>query len=86
MRPAGLAAHERRVEAGYSYERDAAGLPPEDEARFRAHGGAWAHWAAQPPGYRRTLSWWVVTAKREATRRKRLDALIEASRQRRRLR
>jgi len=33
MRPA-----ERRVEAGYSYERAAAELSPEDEARFRARG------------------------------------------------
>jgi uncharacterized protein YdeI (YjbR/CyaY-like superfamily) len=79
MRPAGLAAYERRVEAGYSYERAAAVLSPDHEARFRANERAWAFWAAQPPGYRRLNTFRVVSAKREETRLRRLGQLIDAS-------
>jgi uncharacterized protein YdeI (YjbR/CyaY-like superfamily) len=86
MRPAGLAAFEKRVEAGYSYERQAASLSAGDEERFRSDTAAWDHWTVQPPWYRRTLTWWVVSAKREETRRRRLETLIRASREGRRLR
>jgi uncharacterized protein YdeI (YjbR/CyaY-like superfamily) len=90
MRPAGLAAFERRSEARsgiYSYERrKAAKLDPEQEASFRADAAAWSFFDSQPPGYRRTAIHWVVSAKREETRRKRLLQLIEDSRSGRRLR
>jgi uncharacterized protein YdeI (YjbR/CyaY-like superfamily) len=79
MRPAGLAAFERRDDArsrGYSHERATATIPPELEARFRAHPDAWAFWAAQPPGYRKTFAWWIVSARRDETRERRLDELI----------
>jgi uncharacterized protein YdeI (YjbR/CyaY-like superfamily) len=54
-------------------------------ARFRAHAAAWDFFTAQPPGYRRTATWWVMSAKREDTRRKRLATLIEDSGNGRRL-
>jgi uncharacterized protein YdeI (YjbR/CyaY-like superfamily) len=79
MQPAGLAAYERRTEAGYSYERNAAELSGEQEARFRANPEAWEFWQAQPPGYRKLNTFRVVSAKRAETQPKRLDALIEAS-------
>ena len=47
---------------------------------------AWRFFEAQAPGYRRTAIHWVVSAKREDTRRKRLATLIEDSRSGRRLR
>jgi len=75
---AGLAAYERRVEAGYSYERAAPAFSAEHEARFRADPGAWVFWEAQPPGYRRLNTFRVVSAKREETRHMRLERLIEA--------
>ena len=78
MLPAGLAAYERRVEAGYSYERAAPAFSAEHEARFRADPGAWVFWEAQPPGYRRLNTFRVVSAKREETRHRRLERLIEA--------
>ena len=90
MHPAGLAAFERRSEARsgiYSYEqRKAAALDPDQEAEFRRDAEAWSFFEAQPPGYRRTAIHWVVSAKREETRRKRLAQLIEDSKGGRRLR
>jgi uncharacterized protein YdeI (YjbR/CyaY-like superfamily) len=79
MRPAGLAAYERRIEAAYSYERDGAAFSAEQEALFRARPEAWEFWLTQPPGYRRLNTFRVVSAKRAETQLKRLDALIEAS-------
>ena len=82
MTPAGLRAHEerdRRKDAIYSYENRPQALAPEYEAEFAANEGAWAWFAAQPPGYRRTATFWVMSAKQEATRRRRLAQLIEAA-------
>lgn len=81
MRPAGLAAFEARTgdSAGYSFESRPVALAPAFERRFRANAAAWAWFQARPPWYRRTCSFWVLSAKREATREGRLVALIEAS-------
>jgi uncharacterized protein YdeI (YjbR/CyaY-like superfamily) len=82
MQPAGLAAFERRDVArtkAYSFEQKTAALSPEQERGFRRNRSAWRFWEAQPPGYRRTASWWVISAKREDTRARRLSALIEHS-------
>ena len=79
VHPAGRAAFERGVPAGYSFEREApAELSPEMEARLRADAAAWADWSARPPGYRRTVAHWVTSAKRPNTRERRLDVLIES--------
>ena len=83
MRPAGLAAFERRDPAKtgiYSFEVDDEGLGPEFEAEFRGDPEAWAWFEQQAPGYRRTASHWVRRAKREETRRSRLQQLIADSR------
>ena len=80
MRPAGLKAFERRTaerSAIYSYEqRKRARLDPEAVRSFRANKKAWAFFQAQAPGYRKTAIWWVISAKREETRQKRLATLI----------
>jgi uncharacterized protein YdeI (YjbR/CyaY-like superfamily) len=47
---------------------------------------AWTFFQAQPPWYRKVMGWWVVSAKKEETRLKRLGKLIEDSAQGRRLR
>jgi len=88
MRPAGLAAFERRVEAKskiYAYEQANHALDAADEAAFRANAPAWAFFESQAPSYRRTAIWWVASAKRDETRRKRLATLIEDSANGRRL-
>ena len=90
MRPAGLAAFEVRSDdrsAIYSYEqRHAAKLAPDEERDFRANPRAWEFFHAQPPSYRKPALWWVVSAKREETRARRLRTLIEDSANGRRLR
>jgi len=83
MRPAGVAAFERRSDdrtAIYAYEqRKTAKLDAEQERRFRANSGAWKWFQAQPAGYRRTASYWVISAKRPETRQRRLEQLIADS-------
>ena len=83
MRPAGHKAFEARTDdrsAIYSYEqRSQAKLGAEFERRFRSNTKAWAFFKAQPPGYRTTATYWVVSAKREETRRRRLATLIDDS-------
>jgi uncharacterized protein YdeI (YjbR/CyaY-like superfamily) len=90
MRPAGLAAFAKRSEQRsgiYSYERrKKAKLEPAQEREFRANEPAWSFFQAQPAGYKRTATHWVVVAKREDTRRKRLATLIDDSANGRRLR
>jgi uncharacterized protein YdeI (YjbR/CyaY-like superfamily) len=53
---------------------------------FQRNQQAWKFFAAQPPGYRKMMNWYVVSAKQEETRLKRLDRLIKASANRERLR
>lgn len=80
MEPAGLRAFEARDPErtrAYSFEqRSTARLTEDDEAHFRANRVAWEFFQSQPPGYRRTALWWVMSAKREATRQRRLRQLI----------
>lgn len=89
MHSAGLAAFQKRDEkrsAIYSYEqRKRAKLPDVHTKQFRNQPAAWAFFQAQPPGYRRICSWWVISAKKEETRLKRLAALIEHSAHRRKI-
>jgi uncharacterized protein YdeI (YjbR/CyaY-like superfamily) len=86
---AGEAAFERRSDdrtAIYAYEqRKNAELPPDYEAQLRANAKAAEFFDSQPPWYRRTATHWVISAKRETTRDRRLKQLIEDSENRRRI-
>jgi uncharacterized protein YdeI (YjbR/CyaY-like superfamily) len=84
MNSAGLAAFEKRQGSRseiYSYEqqRSTATLPPQYAKTFRQQRAAWRFFQHQPPWYRRVSSWWVISAKKEETRLKRLSTLIECS-------
>jgi uncharacterized protein YdeI (YjbR/CyaY-like superfamily) len=83
MRPAGLAAFERRLDEKtgvYSFELgEEAALPPEYEERLLANTAAAEYFDSRPPWYRRTATHWVISAKREETRERRLAQLIEDS-------
>jgi uncharacterized protein YdeI (YjbR/CyaY-like superfamily) len=82
MAPPGLEAFEKRDpnRAGlYSFENRDVKLSPAFEKRFRASRKAWSFFAAQPPGYRRLMAFWVMSAKREETRTRRLAQLIARS-------
>jgi uncharacterized protein YdeI (YjbR/CyaY-like superfamily) len=83
MRPSGVKAFEARKgdKTGiYAYEqRKNAQLAPAYEKQFRANKKAWEFFQAQPPWYRRTASYRVISAKQEETRQKRLNQLIQDS-------
>ena len=83
IRPAGAQAFERRTgnrsEINAYEQRKGAKLSGAYEKQFRANKKAWTFFQAQPPWYRRTASWWVISAKKEETRLKRLAQLIEDS-------
>ena len=82
MQPAGLAAFKARREyrSGiYSYEQRTADLPEPYLSRLKKHKAAWKFFESQPPGYRKIVMWWIVCAKREETRQKRLERLIAES-------
>src|SRR5205823_14560173 len=82
VQPGGRAAFEARDEGRsriYAYENHAVGLDAGREAKFRQHRKAWSLFEAQAPWYRRTASYWVMSAKREETRDRRLQILIEDS-------
>lgn len=82
MRPAGLAAFEarKRERTGiYSYEQRPQDLPPEYERKVKANQRAWKFWRSVSPSYRKAATWWVISAKREDTRERRLATLIETS-------
>lgn len=82
MLPAGQRAFEARTEnrSGlYSYENRPESLPASAERQFRTHQAAWTWWQGQAASYRRAAIWWVLSAKREETRAKRLAQLIEDS-------
>lgn len=82
MKKAGLAAFEARdkdEQARYSFENAPQTFPDAMEAAFRKHAAAWAWWQKAPPSYRKPATWLVLSAKREETRMRRLQNLIEAS-------
>lgn len=84
MRPAGLAAFERRQEEKsrvYSFEqpKELVELSPAHEVVFLRHPQAWAFFQDQPDGYRRTVIWHILSAKKPETQLARLEKLIEAS-------
>ena len=80
MHDAGRAAFARRDEkktAIYSYEsRHQAVFDQEIEAMLRANRKAWEFFQAQPPGYRKVITYWVMNAKKEETRRRRIEKAI----------
>jgi len=85
MMPPGLSAFERRDPARtnlYSFENPVQSLAPPFDRQLKANKKAWAFFEAQPPGYRRVAIFWVMSAKRDETRQRRLAHLIHASERR----
>src|SRR6266566_785755 len=88
MQPAGLKAFAARKEyrSGiYSYEQRSPELVEPYAGKFKRNKAAWKFFQAQPPSYRKMMNWFIVSAKLEETRLKRLDKLIEASAREQRL-
>ena len=82
MEEPGLAAfnaRENKRTGIYSFERRPSELSPALGKRFQSKSKAWAHFQSRPPWYRRVSIFWVMSAKREETREKRLGILIACS-------
>lgn len=80
MHPSGLKVFRNRDPAKanlYSFEQGDIGLDERQEQLFRADETAWAFFQGQPPSYRKQAIWWVISAKREETRDRRLATLIQ---------
>ena len=90
MHPAGIAAFEARSDERsntYSFEQSGpVELSDEDREAFQANANAWGFFQSQPPSYRKAAMWWVIGAKREETRARRLATLIDDSANERRIR
>lgn len=77
----GLAAYERRdrrKERRAAHEQAVVSLPAEYGAKIKADADAWRYFQAARPSYRKQVTWWIVSAKREETRLRRLGILIES--------
>lgn len=87
--PAGAKAFAARREnrSGiYAYEQRRERLEEPYAGMLKKNTAAAAFFDAQPPGYRKVIGWWIVSAKQEETRLKRLKTLIEACEKGKRLR
>lgn len=84
MHPAGLAAFEARTPdrtGVYVYEQAKRSqtpdrLPPKFARPLRAHVAAWKYWQSTPPSYRRLVINWILGARQDATRERRLARLL----------
>jgi uncharacterized protein YdeI (YjbR/CyaY-like superfamily) len=86
---AGRQAFERRDREKtnrYSFEREAAAFDRATERAFKANPEAWKFFRAQPPGYQKLLTFYVMGARQEATRMRRLAQLVKLSAEGKRLR
>jgi uncharacterized protein YdeI (YjbR/CyaY-like superfamily) len=82
MQPAGLRAVEARTEeksGTYSYETRPEALPEPYAAMLRKNRAAWKDFGHRSPSYRRGAIGWVISAKTEETRLRRLNVLIDCS-------
>jgi uncharacterized protein YdeI (YjbR/CyaY-like superfamily) len=84
MQPAGLDAFRFRKEQKsgiHSYEQRSPELQAPYDSMLKRNQAAWDFLQRQPPSYRKAVSWWIISAKREETRLKRLEKLIACSAQ-----
>ncbi len=82
MREAGLRAFSARTgerSGVYAFEQETVQFLPAQESIFKKNKVAWEFFGAQPKWYRKTATWWVISAKREETRIRRLATLIAES-------
>jgi uncharacterized protein YdeI (YjbR/CyaY-like superfamily) len=82
MRTEGRSAFKARKEnrvGMYSYEQRPLDLLPPYKDQIRKNSAAWKFYEAQPPSYRKAVAWWIITAKKEETRQKRMRELIACS-------
>jgi uncharacterized protein YdeI (YjbR/CyaY-like superfamily) len=79
MKPEGLHAFSLRKENKskvYSYENPAIAFDKFFEKKFKAKKHAWKYFKSTAPSYQKITTRWVMSAKQEETRLKRLEELI----------
>lgn len=82
LRSAGVKAFQARREyrSGiYSYEQRRDQLEEPYASILKKSKAAWAFFQAQPSWYKKQAGWWIISAKKEETRLKRLQKLVELS-------
>ena len=82
MYPAGLAAFSKREENKsriYSYEKEKSTLPDDFLKKFKLNHKAWKYFQSLPASYKNPAIHWIVTAKQDLTKAKRLEELIRDS-------
>lgn len=82
MRPSGIAAYKNRKEEKsgiYSFEQRIVKLDKNYEAALKKNPKAWKYFQSRAPSYRRPVTHWIMSAKQEETRLKRLQILIKCS-------
>ena len=82
MHSAGIACYKDRTDNKsmvYSYENVPSKLTDELEAKLRANEKAWIFFSKQTPSHCKTIIYWIMSAKQEATRLNRLEKLLTAS-------
>src|SRR3954465_948786 len=82
MQPAGLRAFKsgRGERSGvYSFEQKDIAFDKDQDRQFKKEKAAWQFFQSRARWYRRTTTWWVISAKREETKAKRLNKLIADS-------
>ena len=82
MQPAGIAAFKKREDAKsrvYSFEQKEISLDKIFEKIFRSNKKAWNYFTSAAPSYRKAATWWVMSAKQEETKLKRLGTLMKDS-------
>ena len=84
MKPAGLAAFEKRTAERskvYAFENEEMNFTDAYTKQFKANKTAWKYFESLAASYKKVSKHWVMSAKQEITRLKRLNQLIEESEQ-----
>lgn len=82
MQPAGLESFKKLNKSKskiYTYENEEVKLSPDFRKQFKANKIAWNYFQSLAPSYKKLSSNWVMRAKQEATKLKRLNELIADS-------
>lgn len=82
MQPTGIAAFKKRKEERSrkaSYEQTSVEFRKSYETKLQQNQNASKFFQSRPPSYQKQCIWWVMSAKKEETRVKRLNILISSS-------
>jgi len=82
IQASGLASYKLRKEAKsgiYAFEQEKVSFSKEFETIFKANQASWTFFENQAPYYKKIVTHWVMSAKQEKTRIRRLNTLMEDS-------